>query len=755
MNRYWTWESPNGNTKNQIDFILSSQRGIVKNCEVITSVDIASDHRMVRACIHISRKLARLKFIKSKQRKKVNLLKLRERKEDFQIQLKNRFLILEDENLSIDQRCSLITNITIEEAASVASPSKITKQKTKEDTEIDQLNSKRKQLREKDSKSTSEKVEYAELVKTTRKKRRQRNRKRKEKHILNILEMGKGPKEINKICQKKARIQKLSKKDGSKTSNREEILKICSDFYQELYNSQTGTHSQEAKIISTQNTEIPDITSREVEVAIKEMKKNKATGLDEITKDILEEGGNAIITQLVRLFNQIIIKKYIPKSWKEAKIILLHKKGDKSDIKNYRPISLLSHLYKLFTKIVQNRLKKELDAQQPREQAGFREGFSTTDHLHAINQLIEKSNEYQLDLCIGFIDYEKAFDSIEHLNLFQALREIGINEGYVCILEDIYTDATSRIHLDSDVSEIVKISRGVRQGDTLSPKVFTAAMEAIFKKLPLDERGINVDGEMLTDLRFADDVALTTSTVKDMETQLNDLNKESKKVGLKMHKGKTKYMTNVATDEKIFIEDQEIERVEEYKYLGQTLKLKDCSKEEVLKRIKAGWSCFGRHKEILCNKDIPMSLRRKVYNQCVLPTMTYGSETWSLTKYLETKLQTAQRAMERQMLHISLRDKVKCTTIRQLTGVADILITIKQSKWRWAGHVARRNDNRWTKRMLEWQPRMGKRRRGRQKRRWRDDITSYIGMTWARVAEDRKVWSEHEEGYIQQWIDIA
>ena len=131
VNRYWTWESPNGNTKNQIDFILSSQRGIVKNCEVITSVDIASDHRMVRACIHISRKLARLKFIKSKQRKKVNLLKLRERKEDFQIQLKNRFLILEDENLSIDQRCSLITNITIEEAASVASPSKITKQKTK------------------------------------------------------------------------------------------------------------------------------------------------------------------------------------------------------------------------------------------------------------------------------------------------------------------------------------------------------------------------------------------------------------------------------------------------------------------------------------------------------------------------------------------------------------------------------------------------------------------------------------------------
>ena len=110
------------------------------------------------------------------------------------------------------------------------------------------------------------------------------------------------------------------------------------------------------------------------------------------------------------------------------------------------------------------------------------------DHLLAINQLIGKSNEYQLDLRIGFIDYEKAFDSIEHPDLFQALREIGINEGYVCILEDIYTDATSRIHLDSDVSEIVKISRGVREGDTLSPKVFTAAMEEISKKIPLDRQ---------------------------------------------------------------------------------------------------------------------------------------------------------------------------------------------------------------------------------------------------------------------------
>ena len=84
------------------------------------------------------------------------------------------------------------------------------------------------------------------------------------------------------------------------------------------------------------------------------------------------------------------------------------------DIKNYRPISLLSHMYKLFTRILQNRMERVLDENQPRKQAGFRKGYSTVDHLQTINQLIEKCNGFKRPLCIGYIDYEKTFDSIEH-----------------------------------------------------------------------------------------------------------------------------------------------------------------------------------------------------------------------------------------------------------------------------------------------------------------------------------------------------
>ena len=241
-------------------------------------------------------------------------------------------------------------------------------------------------------------------------------------------------------------------------------------------------------------------------------------------------------------------------------------------------------------------------------------------------------------------------------------------------------------------------------------------------------------------MRFADDAGFLTATVRNMELQLNDLNRESKKIGLKIHKGKTKYMTNFQTSNIIKIENDEIEKVDQYKYLGQTVKLDEHTREEVNIRIKAGWSCFGRYKDILCDQKLPMSLRRRMFNECVVATMSHGAETWTTTKQLEQKLRIAQRAMERRMLNITLKNRIRNSDIRKKTQVKDIIKKIKEAKWRWAGHVARREDNRWTKRLTEWQPRTGKRNRGRQKRRWRDDLTTCVGATWTRLAQNRKQW---------------
>ena len=93
--------------------------------------------------------------------------------------------------------------------------------------------------------------------------------------------------------------------------------------------------------------------------------------------------------------------------------------------------------------------------------------------------------------------------------------------------------------------------------------------------------------------------------------------------------------------------------------------------------------------------------------------MIYGSETWERTKTMENKLESAQKGMEGSMLGISLRDRKRASWMRENTKVKDIVIAIKEQKWRWAGHVARRVDNRWNKRLTDWTPREGKRYRRR------------------------------------------
>ena len=120
------------------------------------------------------------------------------------------------------------------------------------------------------------------------------------------------------------------------------------------------------------------------------MKKGKSPGEDGISVDILKIGGEEMIRALTKLFTNCFKHRKIPDQWNNAIVILLHKKGDKEDLKNYRPISLLSVIYKIFTKILTNRLEAMIDFMQPREQAGFRSGFNTLDHIEVVREIIER-----------------------------------------------------------------------------------------------------------------------------------------------------------------------------------------------------------------------------------------------------------------------------------------------------------------------------------------------------------------------------
>ncbi len=208
-------------------------------------------------------------------------------------------------------------------------------------------------------------------------------------------------------------------------------------------------------------------------------------------------------------------------------------------------------------------------------------------------------------------------------------------------------------------------------------------------------------------------IVFLSNSGEDLEKINRDLHRESLKVGLKMNMKKTKIMYNKhLIGRQIMIRNKALKLVEEYIYLGQMVSANPAHKKEIRGRIGMGWSAFGKQ-NLVMNSNLPLSLKKKVYNQCILPVLTYGAETWPLTKELERKLRSAQWGMER-MLGITWRDKKRALWIREQTKVGDILMTIKNKKWTWAGHVMRRCDNRWTTRVTEWQPMNGRRNQGRQ-----------------------------------------
>ncbi|KAK6760622.1 hypothetical protein RB195_021908 [Necator americanus] len=182
----------------------------------------------------------------------------------------------------------------------------------------------------------------------------------------------------------------LLSEDGTRMSSRREMEIITERFYSNLSRSSTLVSSQ---IIPTGEAP-PRIHPSKVRVGIKSMKPGTASGPDFISADFPRAGGHPLHVILAAHMTSYLQKERIPDQWKTSRTVLIHKKV--TDLRNYRPICLLSVLYKVFTKIILTRISRTLDEAQPQEQAGFRQGFSCLDHIQTVSRVIEVCREYRL-----------------------------------------------------------------------------------------------------------------------------------------------------------------------------------------------------------------------------------------------------------------------------------------------------------------------------------------------------------------------
>jgi hypothetical protein len=167
---------------------------------------------------------------------------------------------------------------------------------------------------------------------------------------------------------------------------------------------------------------VPGPSRLEVETAIAKLKKYKSPGSDQIPADLIQVGGEKLLSAIHKLINSICNKKELPDQWKGSIIVPIHKKDDKTDYSNYRRISLLSTSYKILSNILLSRLSPYIDEIFGDHLCEFRRNRSTTE-IFCIRQILEKKWEYT-EL---FIDFKKTYDSVrkEYSHIVLGTREIS------------------------------------------------------------------------------------------------------------------------------------------------------------------------------------------------------------------------------------------------------------------------------------------------------------------------------------------
>ena len=747
--RLCTWTHPKGN-KSQIDYTITRQRhrkGIM-NSEVLNIPDI-SDHKLVRTTLKLN-----FSWYKPKNRNtKLNLEQLNSPniKTAFQVQLTNRFTPLLEDTSEETTPEDLLKNITsnIKDSAKRTIP-KPTKCDPWIRTSTSAAIQSKKEIRKtKGEESTQYKISKAEVKKLVRKEKLAQIDKECEK--LSRLPPDKQFYKAMKAIKTNRRTTTWGIKDhtGKLLTDKKEILERWAQFYETLYADPTQQQNEPANKNLLRN--IPPILTEETKKKIEHQKDNKST-FDEIYAEFLKAGGDITVKILTKLFNLILETGNIPDQLKQACIVVIYKKGDKMNCNNYRPISLLSNIYKLFISIIADIIKNDLCL--PQSQAAYQPGRNTIEQILCIEQLIEKSLEFNKPLHIAFIDFKKAFDSIKLPSLWSLLESTPIDKAYIELLKLTYEGSKAIVKCDLGLSRWIEILRGVKQGDILAPLLFCIVIAAVIYKTEEATKlctagedkysGYSIGGEVISNLGYADDLAITNSDKQKLQEFLDNFTKYASDVGLQINIKKTKVMTTDKQDtsiSNILIDGKHIEQVNEFTYLGHRISNQKNQLTTIKHRIALGWAAFNNKKHILKSPRIPIKVKTKVFNVYILPVLLYGMDCVTWTKLLLNHMEVFQNHAMRFMTGFRLLDRKPIKHLRKLTGLIPMEAHIRSKTLKLFGHT-KRNNKGLSKICVEGIVE-GVRSRGAPKRRWRDNISEWTQMNWNNInsiCNNRNEW---------------
>lgn len=467
--------------------------------------------------------------------------------------------------------------------------------------------------------------------------------------------------------------------------------------------------------------------------AVRDMKAGKAAGPDEVHGELLKTlHDDDHLTVLTSLFNKIYRTGQLPQDWLQSTFIPLPKKPNAKRCEEFRTISLMSHVLKLFLKVLHRRIYRKCEDLLTDTQFGFRGGFGTRDALFAMQVLVQRCRDMNKDIFLCFIDYEKAFDRVQHEKLLELLQRVGLDNRDVRIIANLYWGQNANVRVGEALSAKVPIQRGVRQGCVLSPMLFNLYSEAILSEaLEGFKQGIVVNGEVINNMRYADDTALIASSCEDLQLLLNRVHAVSSEYGLSMNIRKTKFMIvsrRTVVDARLWIAGVEVERVRWYKYLGCCLNENWEYSQELKSRIEQARAAFTKMRPLLCSRDLSLKTRLRIIKCYVLPVLIYGHEGWTLTKTLERRLAAFEMWIYRRMLRIPWTARMTNTEVLDRMGTEMMVLhDLRRRKLEYFGHAIRNEKYRFLQLVMEGKIE-GRRGMGRRRISWLKNLRDWYNV---------------------------
>ena len=381
-------------------------------------------------------------------------------------------------------------------------------------------------------------------------------------------------------------------------------------------------------------------TMNEIEDAIDELVSGKSPGLDGISNEILKKASVIIVPLLYRLFNCALEHKYFPEQWSVALIIPIHKAGPVNDPNNYRGISLLSCVGKLFTKLICKRLTHwaaENDGISD-VQGGFVKGKSTIDQIFIFQSMVSKYLSRRNGRFYSvYVDFSKAFDSVPHLQLFYHLLKSGIHGKLICVVRDMYSKLSSCVQSSSGtISELFTCGTGTRQGCMISPFLFICYIDELVKQATSNNcKGVFID-ENYSDINmllYADDVVIVGDRIGHIQRLLDNLAEYCLKWGLRVNMDKTKFMVFrnggiLKNNEKVYYNGSRIQPCTYYKYLGVVMSTRLSWTPAQKNLSQQAEKCMSIVSKLNYECNFSYSTSKEVFDKCILPVVLYGSEIW-------------------------------------------------------------------------------------------------------------------------------